>query len=42
MYPHVYNLIAQKGQHMPPLFNVLIDPFDSAAAVQKSETEFEK
>ena len=26
MYPHVYNLIAQKGQHMPPYFNVLIDP----------------
>jgi len=40
MYPHVYNLIAQKGQHMPPFFNLLIDPFDSAAAVQKSEAEF--
>ena len=42
MYPHVFNLIAQKGQHMPPFFNVLIDPFDSEAAVEKSEAEFEK
>ena len=40
MYPHVYNLIAQKGQHMPPYFNVLVDPFDSEAAVKKSEAEF--
>jgi putative CocE/NonD family hydrolase len=42
MYPHVFNLIAQKGQHMPPFFNVLIDPFDSEAAVEKSEAEFDK
>ena len=40
MYPHVYNLIAQKGQHMPPYFNVLVDPYDSEAAVKKSEAEF--
>ena len=42
MYPHVFNVIAQKGQHMPPYFNVLIDPFDDEAAVEKSEAEFEK
>ncbi len=40
MYPHVYNLIAQKGQHMPPYYNVLVDPFDNEAAVRKSEAEF--
>jgi putative CocE/NonD family hydrolase len=40
MYPHVYNLIAQKGQHMPPFFNVLIDPYDNEAVVKKSEAEF--
>jgi len=40
MYPHVYNLIAQKGQHMPPYYNVLVDPYDSEAAVKKSEAEF--
>ena len=39
IYPHVYNLVAQKGQHMPPLFNVLIDPYDSEAAVKKSEAK---
>ena len=42
MYPHVYNLIAQKGQHMPPYYNVLVDPFDTEAAVKKSEAEFER
>ena len=26
MYPNVYNLVAQKGQHMPPYFDLLIDP----------------
>ncbi|HEY7973442.1 MAG TPA: CocE/NonD family hydrolase, partial [Xanthobacteraceae bacterium] len=40
MYPHVYNVIAQKGQHMPPYFDVLVDPYDSEAAVKKSEAEF--
>ena len=40
MYPHVYNLLAQKGQHMPPYFDLLIDPYDSEAAVEKSESEF--
>ncbi|MGH7249032.1 MAG: CocE/NonD family hydrolase, partial [Pseudomonadota bacterium] len=40
MYPHVYNLIAQKGQHMPAYFSVLIDPYDCEAAVKKSEAEF--
>ena len=41
IYPHVYNLIAQKGQHMPPFFNLLIDPYDNEAAVKKSEAEFD-
>jgi len=40
MYPHVYNLLAQKGQHMPAYFNLLIDPFDNEAAVQRSEAGF--
>ena len=26
MYPHVYNVLTQKGQHMPPYFDLLIDP----------------
>ena len=32
--------IAQKGQHMPPYFDMLIDPYDSEAAVEESEAEF--
>ena len=40
MYPHVYNLIAQKGQHMPPYYHLLVDPYDNEAAVKKSEAEF--
>jgi predicted acyl esterase len=32
--------VAQKGQHMPAYFDVLIDPFDKEEAVCKSEAEF--
>jgi len=39
-YPHVYNVVTQKGQHMPGYFDVLINPFDSEDAVRKSEAEF--
>jgi hypothetical protein len=42
MYPHVYNLLSQKGQHMPPVFDMLIDPFDKEETVRKSEAEFEQ
>ncbi len=35
MYPHVYNLIAQKGQHMPPYYNVLVDPFELRGGGEK-------
>ena len=42
MYPHIFNLLAQKGQHMPPYYHVLVEPYDSEAAVKKSESEFDK
>jgi predicted acyl esterase len=42
MYPHIYNVLTQKGQHMPPYFQLLIDPFDSEAAVKEAEDSFEK
>ena len=42
MYPHVYNVIAQKGQHMPPYYNVLVDPFDSEAAVQEERSRIRR
>lgn len=42
IHPHVYNVVAQKGQHMPPYFDLLLNPYDSVAAVERSEAEFEK
>jgi hypothetical protein len=42
MYPHIYNVVALKGQHFPNYFNTLIDPFDKEETVRKSEREFEK
>ncbi|HEX4239345.1 MAG TPA: CocE/NonD family hydrolase, partial [Xanthobacteraceae bacterium] len=40
MLPHIFNVIAQKGQHMPPYFQLLIDPYDSEAAVEDAEKSF--
>ena len=42
MYPHVYNVLALKGQHFPAYFDMLIDPYDKEEAVRKSEAEFAK
>ena len=42
MYPNVFNLVAQKGQHMPPYFDLLIDPYDKEEVVEKSEADFSK
>jgi putative CocE/NonD family hydrolase len=42
MYPHIYNVVAQKGQHMPRFFETLIDPYDNEETIKKSEADFEK
>jgi predicted acyl esterase len=42
MYPHIYNVLTQKGQHMPPYFELLIDPYDKEAVVQEAEKGLEK
>jgi predicted acyl esterase len=42
MYPHIFNVIAQKGQHMTPYFQLLIDPYDNEAVVAEAEKSFEK
>ncbi len=42
IYPHITNVVAQKGQHMPPYFDLLINPFDSEDVVRKSEADFAK
>ena len=41
-YPHIFNVVAQKGQHMPAYFDLLIDPYDREAWVEKSEAEFSR
>ena len=38
MYPNVFNMLAQKGQHMPPYFDLLIDPYDKEAVVEAAES----
>jgi len=42
MYPHIFNLLAQKGQHMPPIFELLIDPYDKEDVVRAAEQSFEQ
>ena len=42
IYPHIYNVLTQKGQHLPAIFDVLINPYDREEAVEKAEAEFEK
>lgn len=39
-YPHLYNVILQKGQHMPAYFDLLTDPYDREVWVDESEAAF--
>jgi len=42
MYPHIFNVVAQKGEHMPAYFDVLINPYDTEQSVEASEASFDK
>ena len=42
MYPHLHNVLVQKGQHMPRYFEVLIDPYDREETIAAAEAEFTK
>jgi putative CocE/NonD family hydrolase len=42
MYPHIFNVLAQKGQHMPQVFELLINPFEAPGVADQSEAEFGK
>jgi uncharacterized protein len=42
MYPHLHNVLVQRGQHMPRYFDVLIDPYDDEKAIVEAEAEFPK
>ena len=40
IYPHVWNVLTQKGQHMPAIFDLLIHPWDRPGAVAQAEADF--
>ena len=42
MYPHLHNVLLQRGQHMPRYFDVLIDPYDDEKTIAEAEAEFQK
>jgi predicted acyl esterase len=42
MYLHLYNVLTQKGQHMPGFFNFLLDPFDTEETTKKTEEDLAK
>ena len=42
IYPHVYNILTQKGQHLPAIFDLLIHPYDREEIVEKAEADFKK
>lgn len=39
MYPHIHNVLVQKGQHMPNYFATLIDPYDKEEMVVEAEQQ---
>jgi uncharacterized protein len=41
MYGSLYNVLTQKGQHTPYIFNLLLNPYDTPDQVQRSEQAFE-
>ena len=42
IHPHVYNVVAMKGQQLPTYFDVLVDPFEAEGVLEQSEAEFDK
>ena len=42
MYGHVYNVLTQKGQHTPPFFHLLLNPYDKRGSAEKAEENANK
>ncbi|WP_229266736.1 CocE/NonD family hydrolase [Leptospira sp. severe_002] len=42
MYPNILNMIAQKGQHMPPIFDMFIDPYEKPGTTEQAEADLKK
>ena len=37
MYPHLFHVLSLKGQHMPRMFELLLDPYDHEEVVRQAE-----
>ena len=42
MYPNILNMLAQKGQHMPPIFDMFLDPYEKPGATEQAEADLAK
>ncbi|MGH2890946.1 MAG: CocE/NonD family hydrolase [Solirubrobacteraceae bacterium] len=42
LYPHLYNVVAMKGQLGGPLFRILIDPYEPPGELERSEQEIDR
>ena len=42
MYPHIYNVVTMKGQHLPHIFDILINPADDENVVAQAESDFDR
>lgn len=42
IYTNVKNVVTQKGQHLPAFFQVLINPYDNAAATAQAEKDLSR
>lgn len=40
MYPHIYNVVTMKGQHLPMVYDILVNPYDNEALVEQAEKDF--
>jgi uncharacterized protein len=42
MYGNLYNVLTQKGQHTPYIFDLLLNPYDTEEEVKETEADFRK
>ncbi len=42
MYNHIYNVLDMKRQHMPYLFDTLLNPFDTEESISRTEADFDR
>jgi uncharacterized protein len=42
MYPNIFNVLVEKGQTMPLVYDTLLNPYDADDIVEKTEEQFKK